>query len=91
MENKIITAKQYFDSLKKTKIHGEFVLTETAAIQALIEFADLVHKDRLGSLLKFIEDKMELFPEDMNLSQRGAYDAYLNIRELVKAEIDNIK
>jgi len=75
--NKLPTAKQYFDSLNKTKVHGEFVLTESVSIKAMIEFAKL----HIQKALKEASEKAEINYEDFS----GKYidkDSILNAYNL---------
>ena len=38
-------------------------------------------------IIKWIETRISLYPDNLNLSERGAYDAYLNILNIAKSKM----
>lgn len=41
----------------------------------------------IQEIIHWIEVKMSLYPDEPNLSERGAYDAYLNILNIAKSKM----
>lgn len=93
MANKLPTAEELL--LKhcnpKTNDFGTSFgnIGEMQCKRAMIEFTKL----HLTSILEFVNEKMDLYPnyDDLNLTQRGAYDAYLNIQRETKILIDYLQ
>lgn len=44
-------------------------------------------KTPIEEIIHWIEVRMSLYPDEPNLSERGAYDAYLNILNMAKSKM----